>query len=207
LVYFFNIPLIGALTYIFISDELGNEIRMGELSNYLLRPYSVAFEALTRAVASKLNNFITTIPIYLLVILYITSSLHYPSITLVSIGLFLIAIGMGFFLHFLFDLIIAYLAFWVVDVWSFVHFKKIVFLIFGGLMFPLDFLPAPLDKIFMLLPFHYVYYLPNAYLMGKRSFVNLGPDVGLFIIWMIIFFSLQRYVWSAGLKKYEASGG
>ena len=205
--YFFMIPLTGALTYIFVSDELGNEIKMGALSNYLLKPYSIQFEALTRALASKLNNFLITIPFYTILIVVISILTNHFAVTPMTVLLFIFAICMGFALHFIFDLSIAYCAFWVGEVWAFTHFKKVIFLIFGGLMFPLDFLPKHLFTFVSLLPFQYMYYIPNAYLLGKRNILNIPYDIGLFTLWFIVLFLLQKIIWKKGLARYEASGG
>lgn len=205
--YFFITPLIGALTYIFVSDELGNEIRMGVMSNYLLKPYSLQFEALTRALASKLNNFLTTIPFYTILIVVISVYTNHFMVTLQSVFLFIFAICMGFTLHFIFDLTIAYCAFWVGEVWAFTHFKRVIFLIFGGLMFPLDFLPPHLFSLFSLLPFQFMYYIPNTYLLGKRSVAHVPQDAILFIFWFIVLLLVQRFVWKKGLVQYEAQGG
>jgi len=207
ILYFFITPLTGALTYIFISEELGYEIKMGAASNYLLKPYSLTFEALTRALASKLNNFLTTIPFYIVLVLGISMFTHYFIISFQSIALFIFAIGMGFALHFIFDLSIAYCAFWVGDVWAFTHFKKVLFLIFGGLMFPMEFLPKNLSTFFSFLPFQYMYYIPNSYLLGKRTASNIVPDAILFIIWFIVLAVIKQFIWKKGLAKYEASGG
>ena len=207
ILYFFVTPLTGALTYVFISDGLGYEIKMGAASNYLLKPYSLTFEVLTRAIASKLNNFLTTIPFYIVIIIIISISTQHFIISFQSIILFTFAICMGFVLHFIFDLSIAYCAFWVGDVWAFTHFKRVLFLIFGGLMIPMEFLPKNLSTFFSLLPFQFVYYIPNSYLLGKRTALNILPDMILFIVWFIILFSIKQNIWKKGLVKYEASGG
>jgi len=207
ILYFFITPLTGALTYIFVSDELGNEIRMGAMSNYLLKPYSLQFEALTRALASKLNNFLTTIPFYSILIVCISVFANHFMVTLSSLLLFILAVFMGFALHFVFDLTIAYCAFWVGEVWAFTHFKKVIFLIFGGLMFPLDFLPSSLFSIFSLLPFQYMYYIPNTYLLGKRTISHIPHDIFLFVFWFVALLLIQRFVWKKGLMQYEAQGG
>ena len=205
--YFFIIPLTGAFTYVSVSYELGNEIRMGALSNYLLKPYSLQFEAFTRALAGKFNNFLTTIPFYAALIIVISILTHHFVVTLTTVLFFILAVCMGFALYFIFDLTVADCAFWVGEVWAFTHFKKVVFLIFGGLRFPLDFLPKHLFTFVSLLPFQYMYYIPNAYLLGKRTISNVPYDIGLFVLWFIILFLFQKIVWKKGLAKYEASGG
>lgn len=205
--YFFITPLVSSLTYIFVSDELGNEIRTGAISNYLLKPYSIMFEAFTRALASKMNNFLTTIPFYTLLLIIISVLTNHFVISITSILFFIIAICMGFVLHFIFDLTIGYCAFWIGEVWAFAHFKRVIFLIFGGLMFPLDFLPNQLFAIFSFLPFQFMYYIPNAYLLGKRTSTNIPHDISLFIFWLTILYLFQQIVWKKGLVKYEAAGG
>lgn len=207
ILYFFITPLVGAFTYVFISEELGYEIRMGAFSNYLLKPYSLLFEALTRALASKLNTIISTAPFYAVLLIVMSFVTRHFVMTPLSVLFFIVTIFMGFTLHFVFDLAISHLAFWIGEVWAFAHFKRVVFLIFGGLLFPLDFLPKQLFNLFALLPFQFMYYIPCSYLLGKRTISNIPHDAILFIVWLIIFIIIQKVMWKRGLIKYEAFGG
>lgn len=206
--YFLFIPVIGAFTFVFVSDELGREIRQGFLTNYLLKPQNLVIDALTRALASKVNYISTTLPVYIIIILLVSGIFsHKLPITFFTVLLTLITVIIGFFLHFFMDITITWLAFWVGDIWAFYHFKRAAFLIFGGMMYPLDFAPQSIKTIIDLLPFKYLYYVPNSYLLGKRGAESLLSDFLAVVFWIGLFFCLEKLLWRFGLKKYEAYGG
>lgn len=207
ILYFIINPLIGAFTYVFISEDLGYEIKRGALSNYLLKPFRLYIDAFCRALASKVNYFFVGFPVYFLMFLFFTAKLGYSSINLTTILFSFISILFGFILHFLIDLSLCWWAFWVGDIWAFKHLKRILFLAFGGLSFPLDIVSGYLRTVIELLPFKYMYYVPNSYLLGKRLISNLPIDILGVIIWSVIFILINQVLWSAGIKKYEAYGG
>ncbi len=123
----------------------------------------------------------------------------------VVLGALMIIIG--FLMHFALDLMMTWLAFWIGDVWTFKHLKNIVFLIFGGMIFPLEFVSGPLRTLFEFLPFKYMYYLPVAYLLSKRGIEYLFSDLIGAVLWICIFIILSQMLWNRGLRKFEAYGG
>lgn len=207
ILYFSLNPLIGAFTYVFISEDLGYEIKRGALSNYLLKPFKLYIDAFCRAVASKINYFFVGFPVYFLIFILFATKLGHSGIGPITVLLFFVSIVFGFLLHFLIDLSLCWWAFWIGDIWAFKHLKRILFLAFGGISFPINIVSGRLRSIIELLPFKYMYYIPNTYLLGKREIYNLPIDILGIIIWSLIFILINNILWSSGVKKYEAYGG
>lgn len=208
ILYLLLIPVISSLVNIFISEQIGYEIRKGVLSQYLLKPYSISLELFTRAIASKLTFFAFSFPIYLIGIALVMNIL-FPAFSIANIHLIngALAITAGFFLHFIMDLSIGYLAFWVGEVWAFHHMKRVMFLVFGGMLFPLTYLSGGVKQMAFFLPFQFMYYIPNSYLLGIRDYRNFLSDLRLYIGWFLFFFLVGQLIWKLGIKKYEAFGG
>ncbi|MDO8609463.1 MAG: ABC-2 family transporter protein [bacterium] len=206
MLYFLLIPFIASFTYVFVSEEIGGEIRQGSLSNYLVKPFKLELDAFCRSLASKINYIFISFPIYMGILYLLSFKYQYNFISFKGLLLGCFAIVMGFLLHFVMDLAIAWIAFWIGDTWAFVHFKRVIFLILGGASYPLEFVTGIQRTLIELLPFKYMYYIPASYLLGKRGLNTLFIDVCGFIIWFIIFIILGKLLWNAGLKKYEAYG-
>ncbi|MDO8497092.1 MAG: ABC-2 family transporter protein [bacterium] len=208
ILYYSLVLFVGSFTYVPISDELGYEIREGALSSYLLKPFKISIDAFCRAVASKINYVFVTFPVYF-IIMCVFAYYFGPirSITLTSLMIGICMTLVGFFLHFLLDLVFTWSAFWIGDVWTFKHFKNIVFLVFGGIIFPLEFVSGWLRILFEILPFKYMYYIPVSYILSKRGTEHIIPDLMGAVLWGGVFIIVSNILWNRGLKKFEAYGG
>lgn len=206
IIYYVILPLVGLFTSVSISGQLGDEVKNGQFSKYLLRPYRLRFGLFFSSLAEKIHMLVLVLPIYLIGIFVFVRLYNYQSFTLENL---ILGIGfslLGFLLHFLLDANISWLAFWLNDVWAFQHFKDFTFSIFGGINFPLNFLGGTLRKVFEFLPFKYFYYVPVGYLMGIRSAANISQDlIGIFI-WAVCFAVGGQLLFLVGLKKFEAYG-
>ncbi|MBN2016501.1 ABC-2 family transporter protein [Candidatus Dojkabacteria bacterium] len=207
LLYYLIVPLIGFITQVDISSKRSQEIRSGELSKYLLKPYNLWLDSLAEMIARKIHTLVLILPIYLIIIVTYSKLLPSSEFKFYNILLALAFASGGFLLHFIMDLFISWLAFWVTDVWSFRHFKYILFSVFGGLSFPFDLLPANIRTIFENLPFKYFYYVPISYFSGSRNIQeNILSDLAGILLWLLIFFISGLILWKKGIKKYEAFG-
>lgn len=204
--YYLLVPLVGFITQVQLSGQLGFEIKDGIFSNYLLKPYNIGFAALMRTLAEKANQLMILLPLYFCVIFIISAIMGGIGFTIKGIIAAAIIAVFGFFLHFILDLTLCWLAFWMGDIWSFQHFKVIVFGILAGVSFPFEFLPRELRTLFEFLPFKYLYYIPLSYLLNKRGLDSLAADLTQILVWGGLIFLLSIYLWKKGLKAYEAYG-
>jgi ABC-2 type transport system permease protein len=101
----------------------------------------------------------------------------------------------------------AMLAFWVLEVSTFIFILFAFEYIASGHLFPLDILPHRLEQALYFTPFPYQLYFPVSIYMGKSA----GPDLirGLLIQagWVAFAYFAARFAWNRGIKKYSAVGG
>lgn len=204
--YYFFVPLAGSISTVYISDKFGEEIKNGFFSNYLLKPNKVWLNAISYAFAFKVNYLTIVLPLYFFIMVIFIIVKHISFITLPNLFIGLSIASGAFLMHCLLDLAICWLAFWVDDVWAFKHFKYIVFALFGGISFPLDFLPFKIKLLFEALPFKFLYYVPVSYFLGIRRIDNLVADLLIILLWSLLFMSIGSLLLRAGLKKYGAFG-
>jgi ABC-2 type transport system permease protein len=202
--YYLLIPIVGSITN--ISTETARNIKQGKYSNELLKPYKIIPAQFFIIAAKKSSYLMTSLLFY---IAFIILGMIYFDLKFNFIGIslgFMIALG-AFVLHFFIDLTISWIAFWMDEVWSLTHFKSILFFVFGGLSFPLDFLPENLKNLFNLLPFKYLYYIPISYIKGNNlNMFDFIFNIAELALWCFMFYILSKIVLKFGLKKYGAFG-
>lgn len=206
LLYYLLIPLAGFITMVGVSNELPDEIKNGKFSKYLVKPLNIWFYCFASAISSKVNLLLFSTPFYLIALTIYFQISKADLFSIDRVLLFIFMALLAFIMHFFLDMVVTWMAFWVDDVWSFRHFKLILFTFFGGVSFPLSFLPVMWRQIVDVLPFKYFYYVPVTYLIGKEQVNNLYFDILQIFLWSTIFLLIGLLLWRKGIKKYESYG-
>lgn len=187
------------------TQEVGELIRSGNLSNYLVRPMRFLGFCASRDIADKLLNVVFAVSEIIVLYILLRPQLFIqtnPAAILFSC----IALVMGMVLFFYFSLLISYLGFWTPDVWA-PRFLSFVFAeFFTGALFPLDILSAPLYLISQSLPFFYFIYFPLKVYLGQLSSMAMLQGFLIGIVWTVGLWALERIAWSRGLRAYTAEG-
>ena len=101
----------------------------------------------------------------------------------------------------------ALLAFWVLEVSTFIFILFAFEYIAGGHLFPLDILPPTIERILHYTPFPYQLFFPVSIYVGKTTGRELLEGFIIQTCWVVIAFVLARFVWARGIRKYSAVGG
>ena len=101
----------------------------------------------------------------------------------------------------------AMLAFWVLEVSTFIFILFAFEYIASGHLFPLDILPHSLERALFLTPFPYQLYFPVSIYMGRTTGAELARGLLIQALWVVGAYILARFAWSRGIKKYSAVGG
>jgi ABC-2 type transport system permease protein len=119
----------------------------------------------------------------------------------------LVSLIMTALLQFLLSYAMAMLAFWVLEVSTFIFILYAFEYIASGHMFPLDILPPVLKQALYFTPFPYQLYFPVGVYMGKITETELIRGLAMQAGWVVIAYSLARFAWNRGIRKYSAVGG
>jgi ABC-2 type transport system permease protein len=76
----------------------------------------------------------------------------------------------------------------------------------GGAIIPLSFFPQILQKIFMLLPFPFLIYLPMRIYLGKIHVSQVHLELLKEGGWILGFALLNVIIWRKGIRQYVAMG-
>ncbi|MFH1183101.1 MAG: ABC-2 family transporter protein [Candidatus Moraniibacteriota bacterium] len=186
-----------------VSWTVGDEIRYGELSNNLLKPFSYFGYTLSWAIGRLFYSFSVYSIIYILLFIILRNYINFPEEVFTVFMFFLLAM-LGFFINFLITYIIGLTAFWLGMIMglSFAAMSTIAFLE-GGFV-PLDLLPDFVNKINNFLPFKYVVFIPISLFTNRISFS--WELVAVPVFWIIFLYILAKAVYNKGIKKYEGFG-
>jgi ABC-2 type transport system permease protein len=201
----FTYYIIGGLICINngVHYNIGNRISSGKLSNIMIVPSS----AIMRCVVSDSgwHVFSNLINIILLTCVAIVGReyIFIPNNFSLIIFTFLITI-VGFVAQIYINLIFGMLAFWMTDAWGIFDLQGNITNILSGKLIPLSVLPF--TGIVSALPFAYFYFLPIQVFMQKYDATQIVQIFFVGLLWIFVLHILIRFVWSSGLKKYEAVG-
>lgn len=202
------ILLITFLNGIVLSTQtfrVAEEINLGTLSNFLIRPISFIGYVLSRDISDKMiNTFFSIFEIALLILL-----LHPPiflQTSLFWLGLFIVTCILSALLFFEIGMMLSIIGFWSRETWAprFIFFILVTFL--AGTYFPLDILPKPIYSVIQFLPFTYLIFFPLKIYLGQVDFAFLLKSFSIMICWICLLTVVLRYFWRRGLKIYTAEG-
>lgn len=187
------------------TSEVGENINSGNLSIFLLKPFSYFKYWFSRDIGDKLMN-ISFALLELTILFLLLKPPIFIQTNLFILLLTVLAVGLAILLNFFIGMILSMIAFWSPEVWGPRFIFYILVSYFGGSFFPLDILPTQLFNIFRLLPFTYLYYFPTKIYLGNISFSEILIGFAISTAWCFLLYLVTSMVWKKGLRIYEAYG-
>lgn len=205
--YYLLATIVDALTAVNEDDwQIAADIKDGNISQFLLKP----IDYLTFRFCLFLSGRMTYLAIAIIPLtVFIFCLRHYfvfpPNG--IALGGFLLSVGMTALLQFFMSYTMAMLAFWVLEVSTFIFIMFAFEYIASGHLFPLDVLPPVLERVLYFTPFPYQLYFPISVYIGKMRGTELAAGLAIQAGWVIGAYLLARFAWSRGIRKYAAAGG
>lgn len=205
--YYLVITIVDALTAVTEDDwQIAADIKDGNISQFLLKPmdyltYRLCLFGAGRLVYAAFALVPTVVFIWLL-----RDNFVLPPDAASAAG-FVVSLVLTALLQFLFSFTLALLAFWVLEVATFIFIAFAFEYIAGGHLFPLDLLPPAVVSALDYTPFPYMLFFPVSIWLGRVNGNALWLGVLVQLLWVIAAYALARLVWSRGIKKYSAVGG
>lgn len=181
-------------------------ITKGYLSYWITKPMSVLKYLFINDITRRIVNFsLSFVPFCLVALLFYQYIILPRNFTyfLLFIVVFILA---GIITYFIYQGVVI-LAFWVEKTRGITHFVNLLISIAGGSLLPLSLFPGIVSKIFLALPFKYIFYVPMQVYLGKINYQEIYLTIIKEIIWIIAFYIVTKLVWKRGLKDYTAMGG
>jgi ABC-2 type transport system permease protein len=189
-----------------LGTGIATAVREGELRKFLLQPIDYVTYMLSLRAAHKAVYYVMAFVPYFIVFWMCREFLPgWPQPPV--LGLYLLSLVLAFLLGFTTSCLIGLLAFWFLEVSTFIYLFMIASYFLSGHMFPLSLLPDGLGQVVTLLPFAYETYYPTMIILQKLSPDEMMRVVVMQLFWITVMFGLSRLAWSRGLRRYAAFGG
>jgi ABC-2 type transport system permease protein len=205
--YYLVVTIVDALTAVTEDDwQIAADIKDGNISQFLLKPIDYLTYRLCLYGAGRL---IFTVCAFVPVTLFILSLRKYfvPPIDFATVGWFALSLVLTALLQFLISYTMALLAFWVLEVSTFIFILFSFEYVAGGHLFPLDILPPALVTALNFTPFPYQLFFPVNIYLGRMTDDALYWGLFIQAAWVAAMYLVARFVWSRGIRKYSAVGG
>ena len=204
--YYFIILIVKNITTTNSIIRFSDDIRLGELNKYLLKPYNYCFYNLMADLPERIvfivMNFIPLILIYTFLHNYINLDL-----SLIKVFFFIIFLILGYLINFFIDFLIGLYSFYFSKVSSLYTSIKVLRNLSAGNIFPLLMLPAKIFLTLQFLPFMYTSYVPTMLLLERTSFDLILKNLFISVVWLTILCLFSAMLWKRGMKRYSAYGG
>ncbi len=205
--YYLLATVVDALTAVNEDDwQIAADIKDGNISQFLLKPIDYLVYRLCLFFSGRFT-YLTVAALPLAAFIFCLRHYFVWPGDGIALGCFLLSTGLTALLQFFLSYTMAMLAFWVLEVSTFIFILFAFEYLASGHLFPLDILPAGLQQVLYFTPFPYQLYFPVSIYMGKVR----GPELiaGLLIqaLWVAATYSLARFAWRRGIRHYSAVGG
>lgn len=181
------------------------DIKQGNLACILMKPFSYILLWFFKEIPWRIiGGFFAVVTA---VFFICTFKLHF--VFAHSLGSLLLAICIavcGFFIGFLFKMILGIFAFWVIEIRGIFEAVEVITVILVGNLMPLNFLPHWIATISYISPFSYIIYFPVMAFEGKIEILQSLQLLGIQCIWITMLYFLYKVMWNEGLKKFTAVG-
>jgi ABC-2 type transport system permease protein len=202
--YYLLLALVRQMTSVWVIWELDSDIRHGELSIKLLHPLNPLHDYMATNLADKVVRIFVLVPLGLIA-WWIFPTIHYD-VSLLSLALFVLALGAAWFLQFMAQYVFGLLAFWASDTMTLNDIWFAAAEMLGGMIAPLTLFPKPIAEAANFLPFRFTMSFPVEIVSGRLAPFDLAVGLGTMMAWLVVAVVLYRWVWRVGRRRFSAYG-
>jgi ABC-2 type transport system permease protein len=188
-----------------IDQEMAYEVIEGKIAMDLLKPVSVQWMWLTRAVGeSAFRLILLTAPTAIIIALVFPVR---PPASLSHFLLFLLSAAGSFLLMGAINFAIGTCAIPLKSILALIRAKFWLIELLSGLLIPLTFFPASIQKISSWLPFEHIAYTPLQIYLGKLSGAACAWALAKQFSWVIALLWVGHLWWNQATRKITIQGG
>ena len=205
--YYLLVAVVDVFTAVNEDDwQIAADIRVGNISLFLLKPMDYLWYRLCLFFSGRIA-FVSMAALPLGVFIFCYRQYFLPPPDAATFGVFLVSLGLTALLQFFISFAMAMLAFWLLEISTFIFILFAFEYLASGHLFPLDVLPPVLKEVLFMTPFPYQLYFPIQIYMAKVAGNALWLGLLTQGLWVVVAYGFARFMWARGVRKYAAFGG
>lgn len=186
--------------------QIAADIREGQINAFLVKPINyLGYRTSLYLSYRAIYTVVTVIPVVLVFTVF-RQYVMLPSQAITWLYSAL-SITMAAAISFLITYSVAMMAFWLLEI------STLVFIIYSfeyflsGQTFPLDIMPPWFQTVLQFVPFPYQMFFPIQVFMEKIQGPALYKGLCIQALWVFLTWLLAQFLWSRGVRKFQAYGG
>jgi len=203
--YFVLMGVVTMLTSSWTSAFLAEEIRLGKISKWLLRPGSTHFNGIANNLSEKVIKSVVLAPMIAILWWFFRDTVAVPADPL-RWSLFIISVIAAAVMKYALDVLVASLAFWIDDIDGIDYARGVTAMVLRGQMVPLALFPAWSQGFLEIQPFRFTLSFSLEILTPGLTSRELATGMILQLVYPVLSVLAARWAWRKGLRAYSAVG-
>ena len=205
--YYLLVAIVDVMTAVNEDDwQIAADIREGNISQFLLKPVDYLWYRLCLFFSGRLT-FVMMAGVPLAIFIFCFRDYFVAPAGGPALAAFFGSLVLTALLQFFLSYSMALLAFWVLEISTFIFILFAFEYLASGHLFPLDMLPPALQRVLAFTPFPSMLYAPIGIYMGKITGPGIVSALFTQLFWVLMMYALARWMWRRGIRKYAAFGG
>ena len=201
--YFFFLILVDIAVASWASYFIALRIEEGGLTEFLVKPLTIAEYFFINNLAQKVMRLAILIPLFAILGSFLLKGFTF---TPLSAFLFISSVLIAYEINFFFSVILGLSNFWLHDIDFLRNHFDLAHRLLSGAVVPIVFLPGWLQQINMALPFRYMLSFPVEIVTNKLSPDQLVLGFCVQIFWGALLYLSYRFMYLQGIKAYQGYG-
>jgi ABC-2 type transport system permease protein len=203
--YFVLLGVVSMLTSSWISGFLAEEIRLGKISIWMIRPGSTHFNGIANNLSEKIVKAVALTPLIAVIWWFFRDAVVLPTDPLRWL-LFVVSVVAAAVMKYALDVLFGALAFWVDDIGGIDWARDLLSLVFSGHLVPLALMPVWSRGFIDVQPFRFILSFPLELVVGDLSTADLVVGMTLQIVYPVLTVLAAVRLWRRGMRAYTAVG-
>lgn len=200
--YFFFAAILYGLSN-FHTWHVEEDIKLGYLSKYLIRPYSI----FKHYFAYYLTFMSADLRIKLIAMIPLLKLFGYSFLpTWWQALIFTLYLPLIFIFAYTIHFTVASFSFWIVESYSLRWVTLNIMRLLSGIIFPLHLLSDKFVELTFYLPFQHLAFTPIELILGNLSWQAAIKGMLILSFWTLIALYIKGKVWYQGVRNYESTG-
>jgi ABC-2 type transport system permease protein len=205
--YFLAVAICSSFTTAWAAYFINDDIKKGNFSKFLVKPYSVLEQSLMNNIVEKIFKLsVIAVALFSFAIFFIATDQFTLPVHIGYLPLSLIALIMALLMVNFLDVSMGLAGFWMDDIDFVTGTFFTADALLSGKVVPITFLPNFLQQIGFFLPFRYTVSFPIELLLGKLTQGEIIAGFIVLFFWTIFFWNLQKFLYKKGAAKYSSYG-